>query len=222
MYLAFLPFGSVLVFLFTFIIILLCAYIVKCFYKKDCRKWSKKLPHREDTPTLSHTVSRGQRGSLRGCCKRPSCPALRSAVRWVKRSARTMASPNGNGKTLFFCFRRRSLRNGADCDCQGGKGGDFRKEILPVPWLAQSGTGGISSKKKNKQGFPIQQEAVYLPRRATLRRWVRIYRGRQEKAVRNAYKPFVSGAWIWDGFIHTCRRLISYHIYWQTMYNVIQ
>lgn len=32
------------------------------------------------------------------------------------------------------------------------------------------------------------------PCRATLRRYVRIYRGGQEKAVRNAYKPFVRGA----------------------------
>ena len=117
--------------------------------KKSRQKTSSRWGHAHALTT----VSRGQRGSLRGCCKRPSYPALRSAVRWVKRSARTMASPNGNGKTLFFCFRRRSLRNGADCDCQGGKGGDFRKEILPVPWLAQSGTGGISHKTKTISNY---------------------------------------------------------------------
>ena len=91
-----------------------------------------------------HTVSRGQRGSLRGCCKRPSCPALRSA--------RTMASPNGNGKTLFFCFRRRSLRNGADCDCQGGKGGDFQRKYYPyLDWLkAERAVSAV--KRKNRRG----------------------------------------------------------------------
>ena len=99
-----------------------------------------------------HTVSRGQRGSLRGCCKRPSCPALRSAVRQVKRSARTMASPNGNGKTLFFCFRRRSLRNGADCDCQGGKGGDFQRKYYPyLDWLKAE--RAVSAVKRKERSF---------------------------------------------------------------------
>ena len=90
------------------------------------------------------------------------------------------------GKLCFSVSVGVAYGTGQIVTVKGGKGGDFQRKYYPyLDWLKAERT--VSAvKRKNKQGFPIQQEAVYLPRRATLRRWVRIYRGGQEKAVRNA------------------------------------
>ena len=47
------------------------------FYKKDCRKWSKKLPHGEDTPTPPHCFQRTT-GEFEGVLQTPlmPCPAV--------------------------------------------------------------------------------------------------------------------------------------------------
>ena len=47
------------------------------FYKKDCRKWSKKVPHREDTPTPPHCFQRTT-GEFEGVLQTPlmPCPAV--------------------------------------------------------------------------------------------------------------------------------------------------
>ena len=95
-------------------------------------------------------------------------------------------SETGTGKLCFSVSVGVAYGTGQIVTVKGGKGGDFQRKYYPyLDWLKAERT--VSAvKRKNKQGFPIQQEAVYLPRRATLRRWVRIYRGGQEKAVRNA------------------------------------
>ena len=80
MYLAFLPFGSVLVFLFTFIIILLCTYIVKCFYKKKIVENGRKnflTVRTRPRPPPPHCFQRTT-GEFEGVLQTPlmPCPAV--------------------------------------------------------------------------------------------------------------------------------------------------
>ena len=163
MYLAFLPFGSVLVFLFTFIIILLCTYIVKCFYKKDCRKWSKKFLTVRTRPR-PHNCFQRTTGEFEGVLQTPlmPCPAVCCKVseavcpvQWQVRME--------TGKLCFSVSVGVAYGTGQIVTVKGGKGGDFQRKYYPyLDWLkAERAVSAV--KRKISKAFRYSRKPSICP-----------------------------------------------------------